>query len=214
MSAQHLSDEAVAAFADGVLRGHARDRASRHLAGCAECAQAVRTQREAVLALRAAPAPELPTGLLDRLRALPSTTPASAFTVPAAVAQDGSPLLATFGSLGRAAFVPPGRAGTVQPPTSMPLVAEPEVPSAAPAVAIAAHDQAGGSAGWSHRSRRMAPLLLTAAAVAATGVFAAASSDGPGNGSTQPGLARVVPAGVVDQTPGDSGVGVIAYHRP
>ena len=32
-------------------------------------------QREAAFALRAAPAPVLPSGLLDRLRALPSTAP-------------------------------------------------------------------------------------------------------------------------------------------
>lgn len=68
MSSQHLSDEAVAAAADGVLSGHARDRAMRHVASCAECAHAVKVQREAAWALRAAPPPALPFGLLDRLR--------------------------------------------------------------------------------------------------------------------------------------------------
>jgi len=38
VNSQHLSDEALAAFADGVLSGHARDRATRHAAGCPECA--------------------------------------------------------------------------------------------------------------------------------------------------------------------------------
>ncbi|MDT4947566.1 MAG: hypothetical protein QOJ37_161, partial [Pseudonocardiales bacterium] len=44
MNPQHLSDEAVAAFADGVLSGHARERATRHAAACPECAHAVKVQ--------------------------------------------------------------------------------------------------------------------------------------------------------------------------
>lgn len=75
MNPLHLSDEAVAAFADGVLRGHPRERAARHTDACPECRQAVRSQREAVLALRSAPAPALPSGLFERLQALPITTP-------------------------------------------------------------------------------------------------------------------------------------------
>ena len=71
---QHLSDEAVAAYADGVLGRTARMRAERHLADCPECAYAVSIQREAVFALRDAPLPALPSGLLDRLRAVPTTT--------------------------------------------------------------------------------------------------------------------------------------------
>ena len=39
---QHLSDEAVAAFADGVLGGSARERARQHVEECAECRTAVR----------------------------------------------------------------------------------------------------------------------------------------------------------------------------
>ena len=102
MKDQHLSDEAVAAFADGVLRGHARERARRHTTVCAECHHAVAVQREAVLALRTAAAPALPTSLLDRLREVPLTTPIR--SVPAALADDGSALFATFGAA--AAFVP------------------------------------------------------------------------------------------------------------
>jgi anti-sigma factor RsiW len=67
---EHLSDEAVAAFADGALADGARARAARHVAECAECAHAVAVQREAVWALRAAPAPALPGDLLERLRAV------------------------------------------------------------------------------------------------------------------------------------------------
>ena len=75
MREQHLSDEAIAAFADDVLPKHARERARRHTAACPECNYAVAVQREAVWALRAAPAPSLPIGLLDRLREVPATTP-------------------------------------------------------------------------------------------------------------------------------------------
>jgi anti-sigma factor RsiW len=104
---QHLSDEAVAAFADGALRGIARERAVRHTRACPECAHAVAVQREALWALRAAPAPALPSGLLDRLREVPSTTPISA--VPEAVTKDGSALFASFGSMAAAAIVPAAR---------------------------------------------------------------------------------------------------------
>lgn len=107
MSTQHLSDEAVAAFADSVLRGRARERAATHIADCPECAHAVAVQREAVWALRSAPAPALPGGLLDRLREVPATTllGMGPFDVqPAALDRDGSFLFAA------AAFVPdPGR---------------------------------------------------------------------------------------------------------
>ena len=102
MNPQHLSDEAVAACADGVLSGHARDRAARHIAGCDECAQAVREQREAAWALRAAPAPPLPTGLLDRLRTVPQTTPLN--LLPTAIGPDGSAVLPNIAPM--AAFVP------------------------------------------------------------------------------------------------------------
>jgi len=107
VSSQHLSDEAVAAFADGVLAGLARDRATKHSARCAECAYAVAVQREAVWALRAAPAPPLPSGLLDRLRSVPTTTPIN--VVPTAVGPDGLAVFAAFGTRTPAAVVPPKR---------------------------------------------------------------------------------------------------------
>jgi putative zinc finger protein len=91
---QHLSDEAVAAFADGVLTGHARERATRHVESCAECRTAVRVQREAAWALRAAAEPALPSALADRLRSVPMTTALT--TLPTVMAPDGSTMLATF----------------------------------------------------------------------------------------------------------------------
>jgi hypothetical protein len=102
---QHLSDEAVAAFADGALTGLARQRARQHTADCPECAYAVAVQREAAWALRTAPAPALPSGLLDRLREVPATTPIQ--TPPTVLGSDGSTLLATFGNLAAPAAVVP-----------------------------------------------------------------------------------------------------------
>jgi len=101
MSSTHLSDEAVAAFADGVLRGNARSRAARHVDTCVECRQAVRAQREAVLALRQAPAPALPAGLFERLRGLPAVSPANPDAQPAEPPAAASGLFAPM-----AAFVP------------------------------------------------------------------------------------------------------------
>ncbi|MGH8962692.1 MAG: zf-HC2 domain-containing protein [Jatrophihabitantaceae bacterium] len=108
MRPQHLSDEAVAAFADGVLTGHARERARRHTAECPECGYSVAVQREAVWALRAAPAPALPSGLFARLLDVPATTPIR--VTPTSIAEDGSTMFSTFGSMapvGVAAAAPP-----------------------------------------------------------------------------------------------------------
>jgi hypothetical protein len=102
MSVQHLSDEAVAAHADGVLRGHARDRAAKHIDSCTECRTAVRGQREAALALRTACAPAPPSALIDKLRTVPLTTPIP--TPPTSIAPDGTTMLSTFAQM--AAFAP------------------------------------------------------------------------------------------------------------
>ena len=71
----HLSEDAVAAFADGVLTAAAASRAQRHCAECAEFADSVRVQLVAAMMLRAAQAPSLPSGLLDRLNGLPMSAP-------------------------------------------------------------------------------------------------------------------------------------------
>jgi Putative zinc-finger len=106
MREQHLSDEAIAAFADDVLTGHPRDRARKHTATCPECNYAVVVQREAVWALRSAPAPSLPLGLMDRLRDVPVTTPIR--RVPTAIDEHGTAMFATFAAPA-AALVPPAR---------------------------------------------------------------------------------------------------------
>jgi hypothetical protein len=85
----HLSAEAVAAHADGMLPRGPAARAERHLAECPECRTAVQEQREAVLALRLAPVPGVPSALMERLRTLPVTTPLS---MPALLlSPDGQP---------------------------------------------------------------------------------------------------------------------------
>lgn len=94
MGQQHLSDEAIAAFADDVLGGSARERARGHTSVCAECNHAVAEQRAAIWALRSAPAPALPFGLLDRLRDVPATTPIH--RVPTVVDERGTTMFATF----------------------------------------------------------------------------------------------------------------------
>lgn len=93
----HLSDEAVAAFADGMLAPSAHGRAERHLAVCPECARAVDEQRAAVSILRAAPAPALPAGLLERLRSVPVTTTLTPQKL--ALAPDGSAVFPAFGTV-------------------------------------------------------------------------------------------------------------------
>jgi anti-sigma factor RsiW len=188
MSSQHLSDEAVAAFADGVLSGHARERASRHTGECAECARAVRIQREAVFALRAAPAPALPVGLLDRLRSVPATTVIG--SVPAALAPDGSAMFASFGALAGAALVP-AVTSTITDTASAPHRARRMGPFVLTAAAVA-----------------VAGVL----AVASSG-SAAASRQEP----VSPAQARVVPAELTDAGDGSAAVqprSLVSYHRP
>lgn len=91
----HLSDEAIAAFADGVLGGGARDRAVKHVDTCTECREAVQIQREAAYALRTALPPALPTDLRSRLRSLPQTAPVPAPPLPTVLGPDGTTMLAT-----------------------------------------------------------------------------------------------------------------------
>jgi anti-sigma factor RsiW len=177
MSSQHLSDEAVAAFADGVLRGHARERATRHAAACPECAAAVAVQREAVWALRAAPAPELPGGLLERLNALPDTEPLP--EPPAAFGPDGSPMFAAFGTM--AAIVPPQAQARSRKTLPFALAATAMV--AAGAVAIGASASHGSGSGANPGTGGVAPgaiVPVNARTQPATVVFAPVDAWHPG----------------------------------
>ncbi len=69
----HLAQEAIAALVDGELSGGAAGRASRHLAGCAQCRMAVQAQREAKAALQAPEDVAVPGDLMSRLCAIPFT---------------------------------------------------------------------------------------------------------------------------------------------
>jgi anti-sigma factor RsiW len=93
----HLSEDAVAAFADGVLSSSAAARAQRHCAECPECAEAVRGQREAAMMLRSAAAPSLPSGLLDRLAGVPQSAPLPPprHGLPTVLGADGVPMFDT-----------------------------------------------------------------------------------------------------------------------
>jgi anti-sigma factor RsiW len=69
----HLSEDALAAYVDGILSPSADERAAKHLRSCAECRAAVDAEREAKALLGAAPDPFLPAGLLAKLLDVPMT---------------------------------------------------------------------------------------------------------------------------------------------
>jgi hypothetical protein len=167
----HLSDEAVAAFADGVLGSSAHSRAERHLAICPGCAQAVDEQRAAVSMLRAAPAPALPAGLLERLRSVPVTTPLTPQKM--ALAPDGSAVFPAFGTVD--AFVRP------TPPTSS--------PTATPAAESSTRrHEFHLPIGLPHPARRTqhVALVAVAAAMFTVGLAASASADTASSGPSRP----------------------------
>lgn len=93
----HLSEDAVAAFADGVLSTSAAARARRHCAECAECTAAVRAQREAALLLRAASSPSASADLLSRLASVPMSAPLPPRSGPPTVlGADGMPMFRAY----------------------------------------------------------------------------------------------------------------------
>jgi hypothetical protein len=210
MSSQHLSDEAVAAFADAVLTGAARERATRHVNGCPECGHAVAVQREAITALRAASAPALPGGRLDRLKHHPSTTPLD--LVPTAMGPDGSTVFATFGSpspSGRSVRSPFGSART-QFAAAVPFGAAALVP----AQPVPAQPAPGAAA---RRGLGHGPMAFTVAALAAAGVLAAGSVSHDAQ-TTQPVRTGAhIGGAAVRQNPStyvpDTGFAIAGYQR-
>jgi hypothetical protein len=70
-STEHLSTEAIAAFADGELRMTAYLRAAHHLSLCPQCATDVDAQRQARAALRDSHPIDVPTSLLGLLSQIP-----------------------------------------------------------------------------------------------------------------------------------------------
>jgi anti-sigma factor ChrR (cupin superfamily) len=77
-STEHLSTEAIAAFADGELRMAAHLRAASHLSLCPECAVEVDTQRQARAALRDSCPVAMPSSLLGLLSQIPHHPPEQA----------------------------------------------------------------------------------------------------------------------------------------
>jgi anti-sigma factor ChrR (cupin superfamily) len=73
-STEHLSTEAIAAFADGELRMGAHLRAAHHLSLCPQCAGEVETQRQARAALRDSRPIAIPSSLLGLLSQIPEDT--------------------------------------------------------------------------------------------------------------------------------------------
>jgi hypothetical protein len=74
-STEHLSTEAIAAFADGELRMNAHLRAAHHLSLCPQCAAEVDAQRQARAALRDSRPIAVPNSLLGLLSQIPHDTP-------------------------------------------------------------------------------------------------------------------------------------------
>lgn len=74
----HLSLDAVVAFADGEMGLVAFQRAAAHLSRCPACSGEVAEQSSARQLLRRASAPQIPVGLLDTLRLIPVALPAPA----------------------------------------------------------------------------------------------------------------------------------------
>ena len=165
----HLSEDAVAAFADGVLSPAAAARAARHCRDCRECAEAVRGQREAVFLLRSAMAPSLPSGLLDRLSGLAMSTdlPPPTSGLPTALDADGVPVFVAHGA-------------SLPQPQSDPLAA-----------GLPIEDEFGGDSphgrlGFGAYRKTVVPLglLVSVAAVAAAVGTLGGQAQTFGNGST------------------------------
>lgn len=73
--ADHLSFDAVVAFADGEMSMGAYQRAAAHLSQCTGCASEVSEQTSARELLRSAFTPRMPGSLFDQLRSIPVALP-------------------------------------------------------------------------------------------------------------------------------------------
>ncbi|HEY5880920.1 MAG TPA: hypothetical protein VIU11_18550 [Nakamurella sp.] len=73
----HLTLDAVVAYADGEMAMVSFQRAAAHVAQCPQCDAEVRAQLVARSWLRSAEAPAMPTSLLDALRSIPVALPAT-----------------------------------------------------------------------------------------------------------------------------------------
>ena len=73
----HLTLDAVVAYADGEMSMVSYQRAAAHIGLCPQCDAEVRAQLTARSWLRTAQAPAMPTALLDALRSIPVAMPSN-----------------------------------------------------------------------------------------------------------------------------------------
>jgi hypothetical protein len=184
----HLSEDAVAAFADGMLSPSAAARAARHCAECAECAEAVQVQRDAASILRSAALPSVPSSLLHRLSAVPMSAPMPPpfGGLPTVIGSDGQPVFLTHDVSVET------REGC----------AERTVEGAAPEPTNHSHSERPGHQGRRPMRRVVIPLGIAAsvAAVVAAGTLAGQSQQL--NGPTTGGSANL--SGVVSSSGGSA----------
>ncbi len=79
----HLTLDAVVAFADGEMSMVAYQRAATHVARCPQCDAEVKAQMAARSRLRSASSPTMPGSLLDTLRSIPVALPSTPSEPPA-----------------------------------------------------------------------------------------------------------------------------------
>ena len=110
---EHLSSEAVAAFADDRLPPTARDRALRHLGQCPECMDELHVQRSARYALRHSGPIRMPSTLAEKLahlaeveRAEQDRTHGHQETVPSRMATPNSARRPSLGARLKSWFFP------------------------------------------------------------------------------------------------------------
>lgn len=106
---EHLTLDAIVAFADGEMAMLPYQRAGAHLARCPRCSAEVAEQQLARQWLRTAQAPRMPSGLLASLRSIPVAAPQPDELMPPA--DPGSPLD------GSGAAARPGRLAGTAPRT-------------------------------------------------------------------------------------------------
>lgn len=178
----HLSEDAVAAFADGVLSANATARARKHCAECVECADAVRGQREAAMLLRTASVPSLPAGLLDRLAGLPMSAqlPPPLSGLPTTLDANGVPVFVAYQPDKPAE---PADRSALEPATARPAHRRVLLPVSilASAAAVVAAGTIGGNVGSLQPPADQPPAVNFAPGLASV----QQSNTGPNAGSAQ-----------------------------
>ncbi len=87
----HLTLDAIVAYADGEMSMVSYQRAAAHVARCPQCDAEVRAQMTARSWLRSAEAPAMPASLLDTLRSIPVALPSPPSEPPGVEPPAGPP---------------------------------------------------------------------------------------------------------------------------